>query len=289
MISNGVPGDSGIQPPQRLWTPWRMSYVGGSRQSGCVFCNVLESDDDVASLIVHRGDHTFVILNLYPYNTGHLMVVPNAHVSYPAELSAAARAEMAELSASFCAGLRLVMGCDGLNTGMNLGSAAGAGIADHLHQHIVPRWIGDANFMPIVGGTKVLPELLPATYAKIRAEVARQKSATDVVRLVLLDPARDGVYLQTGTLPRVDLMPDEPVWRAAMAALAPFATRVELQGWAGASSTKLDAVQSPALAASFTPPVNSQRPYAFLALDDARLALVGDEQAILKRAMARYG
>ncbi len=265
-----------------------MGYVGGFRQPGCVFCNALESDDDITSLIVHRGDQAFVILNLYPYNTGHLMIVPNAHVSDPAELAVDARAEMAELSASFGAGLRLVMGCDGLNLGMNLGSAAGAGIADHLHQHIVPRWIGDANFMPIVGGTKVLPELLPATYGKIRAEVTRQRTNSNVVRLVLFDPARDGVYLQRGTLPQVDLTAGESVWKATMRSLQPLAATCELFGWAGPSST-FDADQTPALAASFAPGHDLPAPYDLVSLDDARSALAADERAILNQALIRFG
>ncbi|HYJ12022.1 MAG TPA: HIT domain-containing protein, partial [Thermomicrobiales bacterium] len=142
-----------------------MAYVGGSAKSAeCVFCVAAAGDDDVSSLILHRGEHVFVIMNLFPYNTGHLMVVPYDHVNDLAALSVAARSELIELTAAFTTGLTRVMGSEGINLGMNLGAAAGAGIADHLHQHLVPRWIGDANFMPLVGGTKVLPELLPATY-----------------------------------------------------------------------------------------------------------------------------
>lgn len=276
-------------PSQRLWTPWRMTYVGGTRASGCVFCNALASDDDTASLIVHRGEHAFVILNLYPYNIGHLMVVPNEHVSDPAALAQAARAEMAELTASFCTGLRHVMGCDGLNAGMNLGSAAGAGIADHLHQHIVPRWTGDANFMPIVGGTKVLPELLPATYAKIRAEVVRQKSSAPSFRLVMFDTVRDQVFLEHGALPRVEAKEDEPVWMAAMTSIAPFATTSELLGWAGPRSTRSDAEEAPALALVFTPRQGVLAPYRSKLLDDASAVLSEGERTLLAHAVGRFG
>ncbi|MDQ3656535.1 MAG: HIT domain-containing protein [Chloroflexota bacterium] len=278
-------GDSGIQPSQRLWTPWRMVYVGGAADPRCVFCNALANEDDAASLIVHRGLHAFVILNLYPYNTGHLMVVPNEHISDLAALSQAARSEMAELTASFCVGLRQVMGCNGLNTGMNLGSAAGAGIADHLHQHIVPRWVGDANFMPIVGGVKVLPELLPATYAKIRAEVGRQKSSADSVRVVLLDPSRSGLFLEHDAFPRVGLTGGETVWKAAMTSLAPIAASCELLGWGGPSSTTFDPIQPPILVLSFTPREGGAPPYRLWSLDDANAALSEGDRAVLAQAV----
>jgi len=265
-----------------------MAYVGGASKPGCVFCNALANEDDVASLIVHRGEHAFVILNLYPYNTGHLLVVPNEHVSDLAELSDTARSEMAELTASFCTGLRQVMGCDGLNIGMNLGSAAGAGIADHLHQHIVPRWTGDANFMPIVGGVKVLPELLPATYAKIRAEVARQKSSADSVRIVLLDPDRSGLFLEHDTFPRLGLTDGESVWRAVMTSLAPIAASCELLGWGGPPSTSFDSIQPPILTLSFTPREGGAPPYRPRSLDDANMALSEGDRAILAQAIERF-
>src|SRR5680860_1354111 len=133
MESRILIGDPGFLPEERLWTPWRMAYVsGGAPAPGCVFCLALEGDDDAGSLVVHRGKHSFVIMNLFPYNTGHLMIVPNGHTHDLAALSPETRAEMAELTASFCEGLHEVLGCDGLNTGMNLGAAAGAGITEHL-------------------------------------------------------------------------------------------------------------------------------------------------------------
>ncbi len=286
--SRARPGDSGIVLSQRLWTPWRMAYVGGAAEPGCVFCNVLASEDDVGTLIVHRGEHVFVILNLYPYNTGHLMVVPTDHVNDPAALSTAARSEMAELTASFCTGLRLVMGCDGFNIGMNLGSAAGAGIADHLHQHIVPRWNGDANFMPIVGGTRVLPELLPATYARIRAEVARQKSSAAALILVMFNADRSGVFVTHGALPRIALTGDVSVSTLAMSSMAPLAERCELLGWGGRTSTTHDADLGPALAISFAPRGTSDHPYRLASVNEAGSALPDGDRAILAQAIERF-
>lgn len=284
--SRTPPVDSGIVPSQRLWTPWRMAYVGGAAEPGCVFCNALANRDDVASLIVHRGEQAFVILNLYPYNTGHLMVVPNVHVDDPAALSTAARSEMAELTASFCTGLRKVMGCDGLNTGMNLGSAAGAGIADHLHQHIVPRWTGDANFMPIVGGTKVLPELLPATYARIRAEVAWQKSSAAAVILVMFNADRSGVFVEHDALPRIAVTGNAPVSKSVTSAMGPLAERCELLGWGGPASTTLDADQPPALVLSFTPRGTVR--YRIWSIDQAGSDLPNDDRAVLVQAIERF-
>jgi len=265
-----------------------MTYVGGAREPGCVFCNALASEDDVASLIVHRGEHAFVILNLYPYNTGHLMVVPNAHVDEPAALSTTARAEMAELTASFCTGLRMVMGCDGLNAGMNLGSAAGAGIADHLHQHIVPRWNGDANFMPIVGGTKVLPELLPATYGKIRAEVARQKSAAGSTIVAALSADRRHVLLRDHALPHVTLGDGIPVWRSVLDAVTPLATTCAILGWAGATSTAAEAEMPPALAISFEPGENGTASYRLESLPGAASILPDHDRIVLDQALTRF-
>ena len=243
----------GIQPGNRLWTPWRMAYVGGSAKSAeCVFCVAAAGDDDVSSLILHRGEHVFVIMNLFPYNTGHLMVVPYDHVNDLAALSIAARSELIELTAAFTTGLTGVMGSEGINLGMNLGAAAGAGIADHLHQHLVPRWIGDANFMPLVGGTKVLPELLPATYGKLRAELVRQRSGVTEAQVVLLAPNGRSVYLDRGDLLRVTLRDGEPVWRAVVRNLHPVAASLNLLGWAGPQDAR-DDMHVPLVAYEFTP------------------------------------
>ena len=156
-----------------LWTPWRMGYIGGDKGSRCVFCDQLAAGDDRASLILHRGTDAFVIMNLYPYNIGHLMIVPYAHTSSLTALSPTALQEMTALLPWLTSLLERTLRPHGFNVGLNLGAAAGAGVAEHLHLHIVPRWGGDANFMPILAHTKVLPELLPVTQAKLLAEIAR--------------------------------------------------------------------------------------------------------------------
>jgi ATP adenylyltransferase len=154
----------------RLWTPHRMAYVSGSEMpaggyanpASCPFC-LSPDDDDVTKLIVARGERVFAILNLYPYNPGHLMLCPYRHVSDYAELDAAEAVELAAFTQLALRVIRSVSGAHGFNVGMNLGSVAGAGIAAHLHQHVVPRWGGDTNFMPVIGQTKVLPQLLSDT------------------------------------------------------------------------------------------------------------------------------
>lgn len=164
---------------ERLYTPWRMKYVTSSRkdlEDGCVFCMAVEDsvENDRENYLVYRGGHTFTIMNIYPYNTGHLMILPNAHVSTLAEVSFKAQAEMISLTSYFTELLSRLMQPDGFNVGMNIGRAAGAGIDDHLHIHIVPRWNGDSNFMPVIGNTRVLPEELVDTYDKIRALLEKE-------------------------------------------------------------------------------------------------------------------
>ncbi len=233
----------------RLWTPWRMAYVGGgAREPGCVFCNRLSSDQDVDSLIVCRTESTFIILNLYPYNTGHVMILPHAHVRDLAALEPATLAEMADLGAVLTTALRRILDCDGFNIGMNIGSAAGAGIAEHLHQHIVPRWNGDANFMPIVGSTKVLPETLPATYAKIRAEFCRDRSAATTATAVVFDPDLKTVLFDGEALPIISLDPETPVWRSLVQALGKHTGNLQIAGWAGPNMTSADDRTAPAMA-----------------------------------------
>ncbi len=159
---------------ERLWTPHRMVYVGGQdKPSGpeaehCPFCLAAAAPDG-AGLVVARGTTAFALLNLYPYNSGHLMVVPFRHVADYTELSAEETTEVAELSRTAMRVLRAVMSPQGFNLGMNQGAVAGAGIAAHLHQHVVPRWGGDSNFLPIIGRTKALPELLGDTRDRLAA------------------------------------------------------------------------------------------------------------------------
>jgi ATP adenylyltransferase len=155
---------------ERLWTPHRMAYIRGENKPAdgspdqCPFCRV-PSLEDPEGLIVARGDAAFVVLNLYPYSSGHLMVCPYRHVADYAETTDAEAAEIADLTRTAMRVIRAVSRPDGFNLGINQGAVAGAGIAAHLHQHVVPRWQGDANFMPIIGRTKTLPELLTETRA----------------------------------------------------------------------------------------------------------------------------
>jgi ATP adenylyltransferase len=151
---------------ERLYTPHRMAYIKGEGKgaddSDCPFCDIPGLADE-EGLVVARGEVCFVVLNLYPYNSGHLMVVPYRHVSAYDDLTADETGELATLTQRALRAIRHASGAQGFNVGMNLGSVAGAGIAAHLHQHVVPRWGGDTNFMPVVGRTKVLPQLLPET------------------------------------------------------------------------------------------------------------------------------
>jgi ATP adenylyltransferase len=153
---------------ERLYTPWRLAYVTGSAKSAdCVFCAALGSGD-AETLIVHRGVLAFVILNLFPYNNGHLMVVPNRHINTLVDATPQELGEIMTLTRLSEIALREAFDPQGLNMGLNLGKAAGAGILDHLHMHVVPRWSGDTNFMTVVGQTRVLPQELPVTADKLR-------------------------------------------------------------------------------------------------------------------------
>lgn len=150
-----------------LWAPWRMRYVAGERPAGCVFCATLAEGDDPKHLILHRGVHGVVIMNAYPYSTGHLMVVVNRHVAGLEELTEAEGAELLALTRRALSALRVALRPDGFNLGANLGRIAGAGVEGHFHLHIVPRWEGDTNFMPVIGSVKVLPEDLESTFARL--------------------------------------------------------------------------------------------------------------------------
>ncbi|MCA9861957.1 MAG: HIT domain-containing protein [Thermomicrobiales bacterium] len=219
----------------RIWTPWRMQYVtGGPREEGCVFCNRLREQQDTAALIAHRGETAYVILNLFPYNTGHVMLVPKAHVSSPEEADDATTHELADLRRPVMRAVRRALNPVGFNIGVNVGAVAGAGIAAHLHEHIVPRWPGDANFMPVIASTQVLPEVLPVTYAKIRAELQREVAGESDVHVVLLDPGGEATLLADGAFPTVSPGPEEPVWAAALRLAQQLGVRDPvLLGWAG--------------------------------------------------------
>jgi ATP adenylyltransferase len=158
----------------RLFCPWRYSYVTSIKdpEDGCILCDVAdpESGDDEASLIVHRAEHNFIVLNRFPDNTGHLMIVPYEHLSRLSELPEAALVEMSILSAT----VERVLGSryhpDGMNVGLNLGRYAGAGIADHLHMHFVPRWTGDTSFISVLGETRVFPETLEESWQRLHGQ-----------------------------------------------------------------------------------------------------------------------
>lgn len=161
---------------EHIWSPWRYGYISsGKAESGCVFCNAhrippdAKPDDwDRQRLVVHRGDRAFIILNLFPYTSGHLMIAPYDHVGSLIDLDEPSGNEIMALARRSLAALESEYRPDGFNVGFNFGSAAGAGIADHLHLHVVPRWSGDANFVSIIGETRVLPEELPATYDRLK-------------------------------------------------------------------------------------------------------------------------
>ena len=158
---------------ERLFSPWRYGYVTGAADpdSRCIFCHALEGAD--APLVLARGRTAYVILNLYPYNSGHLMVVPNRHVAALAEITSEELVELMTLVQRSEIVLSEVYAPHGINVGLNLGRAAGAGVADHLHIHVVPRWAGDTNFMSVVGDVRVLPEELPASADRLRPAFAR--------------------------------------------------------------------------------------------------------------------
>ena len=153
---------------ERLYTPWRLAYVSGDAKSrDCVFCTALTSDD-ADTLIVFRGSSSYVILNLFPYNNGHLMVVPNRHIASLVDATADELCEMMDLTRRSEIALREAFAPQGMNMGLNLGKAAGAGVLDHLHLHVIPRWTGDTNFMTVIGETRVLPQELPVTAERLR-------------------------------------------------------------------------------------------------------------------------
>jgi len=164
---------------KRLWAPWRMKYILGDRPgSGCVFCDALAAGDDAAHYIVRRGQHAFVILNTFPYTNGHMMVVPYTHTGTLEGLDDATLLETMQLVQHCLRALRQVFAPQGFNIGLNLGRAAGAGVIDHFHMHVVPRWTGDSNFMPICGRTKIVLEDLETTYARLAPLFRRERRNT---------------------------------------------------------------------------------------------------------------
>ncbi|MGQ9491002.1 MAG: HIT family protein [Anaerolineae bacterium] len=154
---------------EQLFTPWRMEYILQAKQPGCVFCAMLEAKDDVTSLIVHRGQRSFLVLNRYPYNNGHFMVVPYRHVDTLDGLETEEIAEMMGLVTLGMRTLRQTLQPEGFNFGANVGKVAGAGVEDHVHLHVVPRWSGDTNYMSVLSGTRVIPQSLEETYSQMKS------------------------------------------------------------------------------------------------------------------------
>lgn len=159
----------------RLWSPWRIGYVanaaGTSHEDDCIFCANPAAGDDAASLILHRGETAYIMMNLYPYNNGHLMVSPFRHAGELEELNPAEMRELMELSVLAVRALKREMKPAGFNLGINLGKTAGAGFAGHMHMHIVPRWEGDTNFMPVTADTKVIAENLQDAYERLQTSI----------------------------------------------------------------------------------------------------------------------
>jgi len=162
---------------KKLWAPWRMKYIlNMDKDDGCIFCEKPKQNQDEENLILHRGKTCFVMMNLFPYNNGHLLVAPYRHTADLSALSDEEKKELMELAGRWVKHLSDRMGAQGCNVGMNLGRTAGAGIDQHLHLHIVPRWEGDTNFMPVVGDTKVISEALGDTYRKLKKSFEPPKS-----------------------------------------------------------------------------------------------------------------
>jgi ATP adenylyltransferase len=147
-----------------LWAPWRVGYVTGEKPDGCIFCIKSYEDRDADNFILQRGRTCFVVMNIYPYNNGHLMVVPYMHVPGIEDLPSDVVTDMMTLAQKGLRVLRAALHPSGFNIGINQGSSAGAGVADHVHMHVVPRWIGDTNFMPVIGDTRVMPQSLESCY-----------------------------------------------------------------------------------------------------------------------------
>jgi ATP adenylyltransferase len=159
-----------------LWTPWRYAYITGTKgNQECVFCDKRDDKDDLSAWIVHRGKACYICLNAFPYTSGHVMVIPYDHLDELQKLSRDAAREMIELCQRTEKVLRSLYRPDGINLGMNIGAAAGAGVAGHIHMHVLPRWVADANFMTVVGETRVLPESLDITWKRMREAFAEQQ------------------------------------------------------------------------------------------------------------------
>lgn len=156
-----------------MWAPWRAAFILGKKEKGCIFCNRLKTKDSVKNLIMYRGQSNFIILNKFPYNTGHVLIVPNRHISRLEKLKPEVASEFFELIQKAVAAIKKTLKPHALNVGMNLGRMSGAGIPGHLHMHVVPRWNGDTNFLPVIGKTSVVSIPLEPIYDSLRKELHR--------------------------------------------------------------------------------------------------------------------
>lgn len=159
---------------EHLWAPWRMGYVSAEQPKGCIFCTKPAAGDDEANQILHRGDLVCIMLNAFPYNTGHLMIAPFRHIGDPLDLTPQESSEALYAIRIAVEILRLAFSPEGFNIGMNIGHVAGAGFADHFHVHVVPRWSGDTNFMAVTADTRVVPEALTDTYRRLKQALAQR-------------------------------------------------------------------------------------------------------------------
>ncbi len=158
----------------RLWAPWRTVYIGKDHGSACIFCDKLNSDKDKENHVLYRGEKVFVLLNIYPYNNGHLLIAPKRHVGDIADLEQDEVLELGLVTQKMTGLLRAAFNPEGFNIGVNLGKIAGAGVPGHFHIHIVPRWGGDTNFMPVIGDVRVISEGLELTYTKLTEAMERE-------------------------------------------------------------------------------------------------------------------
>lgn len=152
---------------KQLWAPWRMEYIKSEKSEDCIFCSLPKENDDTKNYILYRGQSAFIMMNIFPYNSAHLMVSPFRHIGCMTKLGTDENTELNQLTLKCIEILRAAINPEGFNIGYNIGKAAGAGYDEHIHCHIVPRWLGDTNFMPVLGETKVHPEHLKSTYTKL--------------------------------------------------------------------------------------------------------------------------
>ncbi len=163
---------------ERLWAPWRLEFINQEKQPGCIFCEMLDTDDDRGQLVLYRGELAFLVLNKYPYNNGHLMAVPYRHMDTVESLTPEETVDMMGLVSLGIRALRITGKPEGFNIGINIGKIAGAGVLDHVHIHVVPRWGGDTNFMPVLADIRLIPQHLNETYDELRAALVELLTGT---------------------------------------------------------------------------------------------------------------